>query len=101
MFGAELQIQRGVCQIAQHCARRRVLAGAASVKKCVSDHISPDEHRVEHVIHAGQDVRIGNQRRVNGDLDRRTVPSNFFNVAGRGGRTRFEAPVCKRRVASP
>src|ERR1035441_1850690 len=69
VFGAELQIQRGICQVAQHGARRGVFARAATIEQGVADNITPDEYRVEDVVDACQDVRVWHQRRVNRDLD--------------------------------
>src|SRR6266576_315613 len=73
MFGAELQVERRVRHVAQHCARRGVLARATPVKQRVSHYVAAHEDGVEHVIHAGQDMRVRHERRVNRNLNARAI----------------------------
>ena len=53
-----LQIERGIRHVAQHRARRGVLARAATVEQRVADDIAANEDSVEHAVHAGQHVRV-------------------------------------------
>ena len=78
MLRAGFQIQRGVRHIAEHGAGGGVLARAAPVKERVADNVAAHEHRVENVIHARENMRIRNQRRINGHLRDGDSPLGSF-----------------------
>src|SRR5258705_13910553 len=67
-FRSALQIERGIREVTQHSAGRRILTGAASIIERVTDDITPDVNGVENVVHVGQHMGVGHQRRVNRDL---------------------------------
>ena len=69
VFRAELEVERRIGQIAQHGAGRGVLARPPAIEQRVAHHVAADEHRVEHVVHAGQHVSVRDQRRVNRNLN--------------------------------
>ena len=57
-LGAVLQ---GVHHVSHHGASGGQLARALAVEHHVAQHIALDQHRVEHVVHAGQLVGLGHQ----------------------------------------
>ena len=50
-------------------ARGGVFAGAAAVEQRVADDVAAHEHGVEDMVHAGQHVRVRDQRRIHRDLN--------------------------------
>src|SRR5215831_2810766 len=69
MFGAELEIERCVGNVAENGAGGGILACAPTVEQGVSDDISANKDGVEDVIDAGKHMRIGNQGGEDRDLD--------------------------------
>ena len=68
-LGAVLQIQRRVGDVAQDRAGRGVLARPAPVKEGVADDVAAHEDGVKNMIDARQDVGVGDQGRIDGNLD--------------------------------
>src|SRR6266436_4531838 len=69
MFGGELEIKGGVGEIAEHRAGGGVLARAAAVEKGIANDVAAHEDGVEDMADAGQDVRVGDESRIDGNLD--------------------------------
>ena len=78
MLGGELQVQRSIGDIAQHGTGRCIFARAASIEQGIAHDIAANEDRVEHMTDTGENVRVGDQRRIDRDLDARAVLSLFF-----------------------
>ena len=68
VFGAGLEVERGIGEIAEHGAGGGVLAGATAVEQGVADDIAAHEDGVERVVHAGQHMAVGDQSRIDGNL---------------------------------
>ena len=80
-FSAVLQIERGIGHVAQHGAGRRVFSRAAAVEQRVADDIAAHEARIEHAVDAGQHVRIGDERRIDGNLHAGFFAGNLLGDA--------------------
>ena len=102
-MGALDEVDRGVDDVAEHGARRRVPAGAAAVEHQRADGATLDEHGVVAVAHAGQRVMLGHHRRVDADADLAAVPvdvddgEQLDDVAESAG----DVDVGERQVADP
>ena len=53
-----------VHHVCHHSAGGRQLACALAVEHHIAQHIALDQHRVEHIVHAGQLVCLGHQTRL-------------------------------------
>src|SRR4051794_41071367 len=69
MFGAELQIKGGIRDVAQNGASGGVLPRAPAIKKRVTNNVATNKNGVEYTIYAGEHVRVGDQGRVDRNLN--------------------------------
>ena len=76
--GAALEVERRVGEVAQHGARRGILARAAPIVKRVAHHIAAHINGVEDIVDAGEHVRVGHEGGINRYLDRRAAVGFSF-----------------------
>ena len=79
-LGSAFKIEGGVSEVAQHGAGGGVLARAAAIIEGVTHDVAAHIDRVEDMVHAGQHVRIGDERRADADLHGRAAARS--RVAG-------------------
>src|SRR5258706_9423880 len=72
-LGPAFHIERRVGEIAKNRAGGGVLTRAATIIEGIADDIAPDKNGIENVIHAGQDVIVRDQRRIDRNLHGRAA----------------------------
>src|ERR1051325_3968504 len=73
MLRGAFAIKRSIGKVTQNSARGGVLPCPAPIIQSVANNIAAHVNRVEDFIHVRENVRIGNKRRVNRNLDFATL----------------------------